>query len=172
MSPPDEHASRGVEIERKFLVGELPGDLGRYESDHIDQGYVAIGDDGVEVRVRRRGDDMTLTIKSGPGMTRTEEEVAIDARRFESLWPLTEGRRVNKTRHLIPLGGDLTAELDVYSGAHDGLLTAEIEFPSVEASEAFEPPAWLGREVTGDGDYANQALALKGRSPRPTDPAR
>ena len=60
----------------------------------------------------------------------------------------------------------------MYSGAHDGLLTAEIEFPSVEASEAFEPPAWLGRDVTGDGSYANQALALQGRSPGPTDPPR
>jgi adenylate cyclase len=163
----DETTPSGVEIERKFLVDRLPDGLG--EGDHIEQGYLAIGDDGVEVRVRRRGDDMTLTIKSGPGMMRTEEELAIDARRFESLWPLTEGRHVHKTRHLIPLDGDLTAELDVYSGDHDGLLTAEIEFPSAEASDAFEPPAWLGREVTGDGSYANQALALKGRSPESTD---
>ena len=155
-----------LEIERKFLVDGKPGGLA--EGDRIDQGYLAIGDDGVEVRVRRRRDDMTLTIKSGPGMTRTEVELEIDAQRFDALWPLTEGRRVTKTRHLIPLDGDVTVELDVYSGAHDGLLTAEIEFPSVEASEAFEPPAWLGREVTGDGDYANQALAMTGRSPRPT----
>jgi adenylate cyclase len=156
-----------LEIERKFLVDRKPGELA--EGDRIEQGYLAIGDDGVEVRVRRRGNAMTLTIKSGPGMTRTEVELEIDAERFEALWPLTEGRRVTKTRHLISLDGSLTVELDVYSGAHDGLLTAEIEFPSVEASEAFEPPAWLGREVTGDGDYANQALAMRGRSPRPRD---
>ena len=36
-------------------------------------------------------------------MVRTEEEFPIDERRFESLWPLTEGRRLTKTRHLIPL---------------------------------------------------------------------
>ncbi len=162
----DETPPSGVEIERKFLVDRLPDGLGK--GDPIEQGYLAIGDDGVEVRVRRRGDDTTLTIKSGPGMMRTEEELAIDGRRFWSLWPLTEGRRVTKTRHVIPLDDDIAVELDVYSGAHDGLLTAEIEFPSAEASEAFEPPAWLGREVTGDGDYANQALAMKGRSPRPT----
>lgn len=159
-----------LEIERKFLVDRIPGGLG--EGDSIEQGYLAIGDDGVEVRVRRRGDDMTLTIKSGPGMTRTEVELEIDAERFNALWPLTDGRRVNKTRHLIPLDGDVTVELDVYSGAHHGLLTAEIEFPSEDASDAFDPPAWLGREVTGDGDYANQALAMTGRSPRPTDPPR
>ena len=153
----------GVEIERKFVVDRLPDGLP--EGEAIDQGYLAIGDDGVEVRVRRRGDTTSLTIKSGPGMVRTEEEFAIDERRFESLWSLTEGRRVTKTRHLIPLDDGLTAELDVYSGDHDGLLTAEIEFSSVEASDAFTPPAWLGRDVTGDARFANQALALGRRPP-------
>ena len=105
----EETSPSGVEIERKFLVDRAPDGLG--EGDRIEQGYLAIGDDGVEVRVRRRGDDMTLTIKSGPGMMRTEEELAIDARRFESLWSLTEGRRVSKTRHLNPLSGDRTPEL-------------------------------------------------------------
>ena len=42
------------------------------------------------------------------------------------------------------------------------LLVAEVEFPSTEASEAFAPPAWLGREVTGDARYANQSLARYG----------
>ena len=32
-----------------------------------------------------------------------------------------------------------------------------------EASEEFDPPAWLGREVTGDERFANQRLALQGR---------
>ena len=153
----------GVEIERKFLVDRAPDGLP--DGEPIEQGYLAVGGDGVEVRVRRRGEDATLTVKSGPGMVRTEEEFAIDARRFASLWPLTDGRRVTKTRHVIPLHGDLDAELDVYGGAHDGLLVAEIEFPSVEASEAFDPPEWLGRDVTGDGRYANQALALAGGPP-------
>jgi adenylate cyclase len=155
----------GVEIERKFLVDRQPERLG--EGEPIEQGYLVVGDDGVEVRVRRRGSETTLTVKSGPGMVRTEEELAIDERRFASLWPLTEGRRVTKTRHLVPLDSGLTAELDVYHEAHDGLLTAEIEFPSLEASEAFAPPAWLGREVTGDRRFANQALALDGRPPDP-----
>ena len=153
----------GVEIERKFLVDRAPPELG--EGEPIEQGYLAVGEDGVEVRIRRRGADTTLTVKSGPAMMRTEEELPLDERRFASLWPLTEGRRVSKTRHLIPLEPGVTAELDVYAGAHEGLLTAEIEFPSIEASDAFTTPAWLGREVTGDGRFANQALALGGRLP-------
>ena len=59
----------------------------------------------------------------------------------------------------------MAAEVDVYDGAHDGLVTAEIEFGSVEACERFSPPAWLGREVTGDARYANQSLAVNGRPP-------
>jgi CYTH domain-containing protein len=151
----------GVEIERKFLVEHVPDGLEAGEPIH--QGYLAVADDGVEVRVRRRGETTVLTVKSGPAMVRLEEELAIDERRFEALWELTDGRRLSKTRHLIPLDDGLTAELDVYAGSLEGLLTAEIEFPSVEASEAFTPPAWLGREVTGDERFAAQALALHGR---------
>ena len=153
----------GVEIERKFLVGNLPGGLD--EGERIAQGYLAIAGDGVEVRIRRRGATTTLTVKSGPAHVRVEEEIPIDERQFESLWPLTGGRRVSKTRHRLAVEPGLLAELDVFDGDHDGLLVAEIEFPSVEASERFAPPAWLGREVTGDRRYANQSLALEGTPP-------
>ena len=112
---------------------------------------------------------MTLTVKSGPGMVRTEEELAIDERRFESLWPLTEGRRVSKTRHLIPLERGLIAELDVYAGAHEGLLDGRDRVPVRRRERrASRRRAWLGREVTGDGRFANQALALDGRPPAET----
>jgi CYTH domain-containing protein len=149
-----------MEIERKFLLDRLPADLG--DGRAIEQGYLAIGSDGVEVRVRLHGDQRTLTIKSGPAHVRTEEEFDIDERRFEALWPLTEGRRIVKTRHRIDLGGGLTAEVDVYGGAHEGLAVAEVEFADEEASDRFQAPSWLGREVTGDAHYANQQLALSG----------
>ena len=155
----------GVEIERKFLLHRAPDALQAHPSKALAQGYVAVHEDGVEVRVRREDERHVLTIKSGPAMVRTEEEFEIDARRFASLWALTEGRRLAKTRYLVPLG-DLTAEVDVYHGELDGLVTAELEFPSQAASQAFTPPPWLGREVTGDKAYANQAVATAGAPPR------
>jgi CYTH domain-containing protein len=75
---------------------------------------------------------------------------------------LTDGRRVVKTRYLVPLDDGLTAEVDVYDGPLDGLVTAEVEFASEHDSEAFAAPDWLGREVTGDARYANRALAVHG----------
>ncbi|HUA43808.1 MAG TPA: CYTH domain-containing protein [Solirubrobacteraceae bacterium] len=151
----------GVEIERKFLVEQLPADLEAYPNGEIEQGYVAL-DGGVEVRVRRYGGQAFLTIKSGGDRERLEEEFEIDPRRFRALWSLTEGRRIEKTRYLIPAARELRIELDVYHGRLAGLLTAEIEFDSPSAAAAFTPPAWFGAEVTDDPRYKNKQLAIKG----------
>jgi CYTH domain-containing protein len=62
----------------------------------------------------------------------------------------------------VPEDGGLTIELDVYTGALDGLVLAEVEFSSEAASAAYEPPAWFGPEVTEDLRYANRALAVDG----------
>lgn len=154
-----------TEIERKWVRDAPPGGLADHPSRRVEQGYVAL-DGNAEVRVRRAGETRTLTIKSGAGMVRVEEELRLTAEQFDGLWALTEGRRVVKTRYLVPLDDGLTAEVDVYEGELDGLLTAEVEFASEEASAAYDPPAWLGRDVTGDKRYANRALAVDGAPPR------
>jgi adenylate cyclase len=151
-----------VEIERKFLVREAPLGLERLRSTRIEQGYIAVAEDGTEVRVRRRDGAAVLTVKAGSGRSRFEEEIAIDAERFARLWALTEGRRLEKTRHLIPAGAGLTIELDVYSGGLSGLMVAEVEFGSEDAADAFEPPEWFGSEVTDDSRFKNQKLACEG----------
>ncbi len=69
----------------------------------------------MELRLRRVDEaDCFLTVKSGNAPTRVEVELAIATDQFLELWPLTEGRRVFKRRHRIPVAGGLTAELDVY----------------------------------------------------------
>jgi CYTH domain-containing protein len=148
-----------MEVERKFLVKELP-DLDGTDSDEIEQGYLATGADG-EVRVRRKGERLVLTAKRGSGLSREEGEVDLDRASFDELWPLTEGRRLHKRRHVIP-HGDLKIELDVYEGDLDGLRVAEIEFGSEEEAKAFDSPDWLGEEVTGDERYLNETLAAEG----------
>jgi adenylate cyclase len=149
-----------MEVERKFLLPEPP-ELDGTESDEIDQGYLAIGSDG-EVRLRRKTDQHLLTVKRGAGISREEAEVELDTDAFERLWPLTEGRRLRKRRHIVPFG-DLDVEVDVYEGELDGLVVAEVEFPSEDEARGFEPPAWIGDEVTGDERYLNETLAIQGR---------
>jgi len=154
----------GVELERKFLVASLPAGIDPVSS-HISQGYLVIGRDGSEVRVRRRGDRTVLTVKQGSGLMRREVEIEISPADFDRLWPLTEGARIEKRRHEIGLGGGLVLELDVYEGALQGLLVAEVEFPDVAAAERFIAPDWLGTEVTDDDAYKNRRLATDGLPP-------
>jgi CYTH domain-containing protein/CHAD domain-containing protein len=152
----------GMERERTFLVAdmpELPDDGTR-----IRQGYLAL-DGEVQVRVRdREGDGRSLTVKGGRGATRAEVEIVIGVERFEELWPLSAGRRIEKTRYVIPVDG-ADAELDVFAGALAGLVLVEVELDSDEAMAAFEPPAWFGREVTDDDRYSNASLAVDGLPP-------
>lgn len=155
----------GVEIERKFRVADPPRWLSECRSEAIDQGYLAIAEGGEEVRLRRvEGSAASLTVKRGLGEERLEVEIELTDDQFQALWPLTEGRRLEKRRHRIE--GEPTIEVDVYGGELEGLVVAESEFPSVDASHRFDPPDWLGEELTGDARYANQQLASRGL---PTD---
>jgi adenylate cyclase len=153
-----------MEIERKFLVPSPPP-LEDVPRSRIEQAYVAIDPAGTETRIRRRAAETTLTIKGGRGRSRVEEEFEIDPERFARLWELSGGRTVEKTRYELPADDGLTIELDVYTGRLEGLVTAEVEFPSAEAADRFEPPTWFGKEVTDDDAYKNQRLAVDGRPP-------
>lgn len=114
--------------------------------------------------MRRRAGEAELTVKSGGGLARVEETLALEPAQFERLWPLTAGRRIEKTRYEVE-DGAAVIELDVYAGDLDGLVVAELEFGSEEDAAAWSPPAWLGAEVTEDKRYKNQRLALDGAPP-------
>ncbi|NIQ08740.1 CYTH domain-containing protein, partial [candidate division KSB1 bacterium] len=149
------------EIERKFLVKKTPEDLHDYPHQEISQGYIAITDEGVEVRLRNKTGKFTQAVKSGGGLKRLEVEIELSRTQFERLWPLTEGKRVQKVRYEIDYKG-WTIELDVYEGRLNGLTVAEVEFDNDEQSRAFEPPDWLGKEITNDERYKNRNLAVYG----------
>jgi adenylate cyclase len=152
-----------TEIERKFLLGEIP-DAGRLGAgEPLRQGYLAEEGD-VSVRVRIAPSTATLTVKAGRGVSRTEVETPLTGEQAEALWPHTAGRQITKTRHRVALDDSraLVAEVDVYSGDLAGLYTVEVEFESEEAASEFVPPAWFGRDVTGEKGWTNAALARHG----------
>jgi adenylate cyclase len=149
-----------IEIERKFVVSNLP--VPEQRPALIRQGYVTAGSDDTEVRLRHKGDRFFQTIKRGSGLSREETEVELTREQFDTLWPQTEGRRVMKDRYEIPYRGRVI-ELDVFHGALEGLIIAEVEFDSVDDSKMFAAPDWFGTEVTDNPGYKNRALALNGR---------
>lgn len=152
-----------MEIERKWLVRDPPEEALRTSGEAILQGYLAIAADGSEVRLRRRGRRCSLTVKSGEGMARAEVEIELNDEQFGVLWPMTQTRRLEKTRRLLDGGGEgVMIELDQYSGELDGLLVAEVEFESEAAARRFCAPAWFGPEVTDEVAFRNRCLAVDG----------
>jgi adenylate cyclase len=149
------------EIERKFLLSALPRMPEPADVLEIDQGYLP----GVRLveRLRRQRDRgghtrYYRTVKVGIGVQRMELEEETDARTFEHLWLLTEGRRLRKRRYVIPDSGRYW-EVDEFLDRD--LVLAEMEIPSADTEIAV--PEWLRptlvRDVTSERNYTNRSLA-------------
>lgn len=157
-----ERSSRGKEIERKYLLRELPTLPDDATVVEIDQGYLP----GTQVRERLRrvrapgGDTLrhVRTMKIGEGLVRSEFEEEISAELFARMWPLTEGRRLRKRRY-VARGERHSWEIDEFLDRD--LVLAEVELRSVDEEVAL--PEWLTevleRDVTGDRAYDNSMLA-------------
>ena len=145
-----------LEIERKFLVkGDFMPDV--ISSSRIVQGYLA-SSPTASVRIRIYGEKGYMTVKgrmSESGMSRFEWEKEIPADEALSLLRLCAGGVIDKVRHIVPFAGH-NFEVDVFGGANEGLVLAEVELSSED--EIFELPSWLGQEVTGDMRYHNSML--------------
>ena len=148
-----------LEIERKFLIKRMPAGLKKFRHNLIEQGYLATGRGGLQVRVRKKGPAFSLTYKQGTTKgEREEREVRLTRAQFDALWPATAGRRLTKVRYDVPWKKH-TIEIDIYRGGLEGLIVAEVEFDDRRSCANFEPPDWLGRDVTGKAKYSNVALA-------------
>lgn len=147
-----------IEIERKFLLKDDSWNKGE-EGVPYRQGYIVSGV-GKVVRVRIAGDKGILTIKGGSAtgnLSRAEYEYEIPvADANEMLNTLCEPGLIEKHRYKISYGKHLW-EIDVFAGANEGLIVAEIELQAED--EKFDLPPWAGKEVTEDYRYGNSQLA-------------
>jgi CYTH domain-containing protein len=143
-----------MEIERKFIVSKLPDQLASFPKKEILQGYVSTTP---VIRIRKSNEEYFLTCKGKGLLAREEFEIPISAMEFEHLSSKLDYYLIHKTRYLIPYG-DFTIELDVFRDRLEGLIMAEVEFPSLEAAHDFDMPDWFDKEVTKDGRYQNNTL--------------
>lgn len=148
-----------MEIERKYLVKEIPTDLDQYEIKKIAQGYLCTEP---VVRIRRSNNDYYMTYKGDGLMVREEYNLPLTEEAYTHLRPKIDGLLISKTRYLIPLDDKLTAELDIFEEDLKGLVIVEVEFDSIEEANAFTSPDWFGEDVTNSGKYHNSYLSQHG----------
>ena len=114
-----------MEIERKFLVTAPPEGYEARPFRMIEQAYLCTEP---VVRVRREDDSFYLTYKSRGLMAREEYNLPLDEKAYLHLLKKADGQVLTKKRYLLPVEGrpDLTFELDVFEGAYQGLILAEV----------------------------------------------
>jgi len=144
-----------MEIERKFLIKEVPENLEHYAHKEIEQAYLCTEP---VIRVRRDGDNYYLTYKGRGLMVREEYNLPLTKEAYLHLLEKADGRIIKKTRYLIPEKDDLTIELDVFHGELAPLLLAEVEFASEEAANAYVMPDWFSKDVTNNPAYHNSNM--------------
>lgn len=146
-----------IEIERKYLVLNGTGFLKGIKGARILQGY--LHEKGPTTRVRRVSNRQGFLTVKGPrkGLGRPEYEYPIPLQDANELLVLCEDRLLTKTRHDVLVGNHVW-HVDVFTGVHKGLVTAEIELQY--ETEPFTLPTWIGPEVTFEKAYTNKRLAL------------
>lgn len=146
-----------MEIERKFLINQIPEQLEQYLKKELTQGYLCTSP---VVRIRQQNEKYILTYKSDGMRSRIEQEMPLTKDAFKHLLKKTDGNVIQKTRYLLPIDGtSLTIELDEFHGNFEGIYLAEVEFASDAAADEFNPPEWFDEEVTYDGRFHNSQMS-------------
>lgn len=153
-----------TEIERKFLVR---GDAWRDQvttSSALRQGYLSTNAKAT-VRIRIVDDHKAFLTLKGPtsGISRAEFEYEVPLDDGRAMLEMAHPHVVEKRRHIVP-SGNLIWEVDVFLGAHEGLVMAEVELS--HADQSVDLPAWAGDEVSHDDRYANASLSRNAGVPR------
>jgi CHAD domain-containing protein/CYTH domain-containing protein len=147
------------EIERRFLLRDLPATARPFALEEIEQGWLP--GTRVVARIRRLGAaPAAVTYRTARPATAGKpagSEREADAVLFEEIWPLTAGHRVRKRRHVVP---DYGMQWTIEQFLDRDLVLAEVAL-SEDAPD--ELPEWLQpyvvREVTGERQFTSRGLA-------------
>ncbi|MCI9418089.1 MAG: CYTH domain-containing protein [Eubacterium sp.] len=150
-----------MEIERKYLIHNLPDQYQTYPCKEIEQGYLCTSP---VVRIRKSDDEYSLTYKGSGLMIREEYNLPLTKEAYEHLRPKTDGILIRKMRYYIPYERQYVIELDLFLDALAPLVLAEVEFPTKEEADRFVAPDWFGEDVTFETKYHNSTLSRKNQA--------
>ena len=128
------------------------------DSRYIEQGYLSTKP---VVRVRRDNDDYYLTYKGSGMMAREEYNLPLTKDSYEHLIKKADGNIITKKRYEIPDGNGYTIELDIFEGAFNGTVIAEVEFNTIEEADNYIMPEFFTEDVTNNPEYHNSNMSKK-----------
>jgi CYTH domain-containing protein len=150
-----------AEIERKFIINEIPSDITFSNLRQIYQTYMVIGDEEIRIRqiIEESGKEKySMTLKKGSGLKRDEFKWTINASTYNKLFAITDASPLIKYRKDFKFKGTVYEMDEIMNTEHGIIRIVEIEFPSVKKAKSFKVPSWFGEEVTEKVEFSNQAL--------------
>ena len=161
--------AKELEIEKKYMVKQLPENLNNYEHMTIEQSYLNKG--GAPIRLRKfimNGQIKCIFSKKARveegSFECIENNIELPENIYDELLKAKEGRTIIKTRYKIPLQDGLYVDLDLFHDFFEGVCIAEIEYKSVEQAKSYSVPKWLGNELTSSEKLANGYMATQANS--------
>lgn len=152
------------EIERKYQVKYLPENIKIEKVTNIKQCFI-YNDKITLVRLRKittlndnsaSKTEYIYTVKTkGDIEYKKDDELGkkyeiennITEKEYSKLLERKISNSIDKTRIVVPIKDNLKAEIDIYYGYLEGLLTLEVEFENEEEANSFVKPDWFGEEL-------------------------
>lgn len=156
----DEESAAGRAPERRFLVTAIPPEGHGGDVEEIEQGWLP-GDGRESIGIVRGPPGERWFRERGASRAAPPRVEPVSRAEFEAFWPLTEGRRVSRRRHVAS---------GLPGWRFDEYLDRPLVIALVEATSDEPAPPWLEpvlvREITDERGYLDEALAR--RPPRRT----
>ncbi|NTW15418.1 MAG: hypothetical protein HGA38_03535 [Candidatus Moranbacteria bacterium] len=152
-----------IELERTYLAKRLPEGLSDAPSKEMLDIYLPVIARHPVLRLRKNGDRYEMTKKTQlteADSSRMEEQtIRLSEEEYAALSSVP-GKRVGKVRYRYGYEW-LTAEVDVFTGALEGLVLVDFEFETEAEKDTFPMPDFCLVEVTQEEFIAGGFLAGK-----------
>lgn len=153
-----------IELERTFLIKEIPKDLSKCKSIEVIDIYIPDSFEHPTIRIRKNGDKYEVTKKEpvdgNDSSHQTEQTIVITKEEFEWMMKNIKGKFLRKLRYYYNYNGSV-AEIDVFKDNLEGLVLVDFEFKTAEDKDKFEMPEFCLADVTQDEFVAGGMLCGK-----------
>jgi len=133
-----------VELERTFLIKELPKNLKECKSIEVLDIYIPQSVPHPILRIRKKGNVFEMTKKApveNDSSEQSEQTISLSEQEFSELSNL-QGKRLRKIRYYYPFNNK-TAEIDVFLDDLAGLALVDFEFNSIGDKTNFVIPDFV-----------------------------
>lgn len=134
-----------MEIERKWIISEIPNDLLLSSPLIYERHFLFIGND-IEIRVQKKGNKYEFERKI------TKSELSREINKFEiteaeyNLFSKNSIASIVRESYQIEEYPEIS--IKKYGGRHIGLIRVEIEFENENEANLYTPLGWFGKEIT------------------------